>query len=318
SRNLLHPPAGQFLPVPERPGGHGVARLRHLDRFLAPPDERNRRRHGARGGVRRAGVRADVIRAGARPHPCRRRPPAPASRRAGRMRNTPLVGSATLLLMLSTGALAATNPFPVDAPSGTSEGIVYTFTLDSVIHPIAARLVKEAIDSAKDRQARLIIIKLDTPGGLVTSMEEIVKTITSSRVPVVVFVNGSKAASAGFFITIAADVAVMAPGTRIGAAHPVPAVGEIPKDSPMMAKVENDAAAYARTLATNRGRNAAEAEKAVRASRSFTEREALKLGLIDEIAADEAEILRTLDGKTIRRFTGSRETLHLKPTRVVS
>jgi membrane-bound serine protease (ClpP class) len=95
-------------------------------------------------------------------------------------------------------------------------------------------------------------------------------------------------------------------------------MGEIPKDSPMMAKVENDAAAYARTLATNRGRNAAEAENAVRASSSFTEQEALKLGLIDQIAVDEAEILRSLDGKTIKRFTGSRETLHLKAARVVS
>ena len=234
------------------------------------------------------------------------------------MRNTPLVGSATLLLMLSTGALAATNPFPVDAPSGTSEGIVYTFTLDSVIHPIAARLVKEAIDSAKDRQARLIIIKLDTPGGLVTSMEEIVKTITSSRVPVVVFVNGSKAASAGFFITIAADVAVMAPGTRIGAAHPVPAVGEIPKDSPMMAKIENDLAAYARSLASNRGRNEKEAEEAVRKSAAFTEREALRLRLIDYICRDETEILSILNGKTIHRFDGSTQVLHLDKARIES
>ena len=118
-------------------------------------------------------------------------------------------------------------------------------------------------------------------------MEEAVQAITSSRIPVVVFVNGSKAASAGFFITIAADVAVMAPGTRFGAAHPVLAVGDVPKDSPMMAKIENDLAAYARSLATNRRRNEKEAELAVRKSSAFTEREALKLHLIDYVCRDE-------------------------------
>jgi len=226
-------------------------------------------------------------------------------------------GLAPLLLLLATaaaGGRAASTPPQAAAPA--PEGIVCTITLDSVIHPIAARLVKEAIETANERNARLIIIKLDTPGGLVTSMEEIVKTITSSRVPVVVFVNGSKAASAGFFITIAADVAVMAPGTRFGAAHPVLAVGEIPKDSPMMAKIENDLAAYARSLASNRGRNEKEAELAVRKSSAFTEREALKLRLIDYICRDESEILAVLDGKTIRRFDGSVQTLRLRNARI--
>src|SRR5437867_378157 len=225
------------------------------------------------------------------------------------MMKAPGLGALLLLATVAAGGRAASTPPSATAPA--PEGIVYTITLDSVIHPIAARLVKEAIETANDRNARLIIIKMDTPGGLVTSMEEIVKTITSSRVPVVVFVNGSKAASAGFFITIAADVAVMAPGTRIGAAHPVPAVGEIPKDSPMMAKIENDLAAYARSLASNRGRNEKEAEEAVRKSAAFTEREALRLRLIDYICRDETEILSVLDGKTIRRFDGTSTTLHL-------
>ncbi|HEU4403380.1 MAG TPA: nodulation protein NfeD [Candidatus Polarisedimenticolia bacterium] len=202
-----------------------------------------------------------------------------------------------------------------EAPPGEA---VYTITLDDIIHPISARFLKEAIDKANDARAALLIIDLDTPGGLSTSMEEMIHSITSSHVPVVVFVNGSKAASAGFFLTISADVAVMAPGTRMGAAHPVAVMGEIPKDSPMMAKIENDAAAYARTLATNRGRNARAAEDAVRKSSSFTEQEALKLGLIDFIAHDETEILKLLDGRTIRRFDGRHETLHLARVRLVS
>ena len=215
--------------------------------------------------------------------------------------------------------LAAAAPAETPASSGEPHvALVYTVTIDDAIHPISARFLRESIDRADRDGAALLILRLDTPGGLMTSMEEMITAITHARTPVVVFVHGSKAASAGFFLTIAADVAVMAPGTRIGAAHPVELMGEIPKDSPMMAKVENDAAAYARTLATNRGRNAAEAENAVRASSSFTEKEALKLGLIDQISVDEADILRTLDGRTIKRFTGTSETLHLKSTRVVS
>jgi membrane-bound serine protease (ClpP class) len=216
-----------------------------------------------------------------------------------------------LLILASVTAAGAATPASTPAMAPAGGGIVYTVTLDSVIHPVAARFLEGAIDKANERQALLIIIRLDTPGGLVTSMEQMVKAITASRVPVVVFVNGSKAASAGFFITIAADVAVMAPGTRIGAAHPVLAVGEIPKDSPMMAKIENDLAAYARSLATNRHRNEKQAEEAVRKSSAFTEREALRLHLIDYVCRDETEILSVLDGKTIRRFDGSPQTLRL-------
>lgn len=196
--------------------------------------------------------------------------------------------------------------------------LIYTVTLDDAIHPITARFLTGAIDEANDNDARLLIIRLDTPGGLMSSMEEMIEAITGSRVPVVVFVDGSKAASAGFFITIASDVAVMAPGTRFGAAHPVAVMGDIPEDSPMMSKVENDAAAYARTLAENRGRNPEAAEKAVRESTSYTEKEALELGLIDYIANDEGEILSLLDGTEIDRFDGSTETLNLSPARMLS
>ena len=198
------------------------------------------------------------------------------------------------------------------------EAVVYTVTLDDVVHGVTARYVINAIESANEADAALFILKLNTPGGSMDAMEDMIHAITSSKAPVVVFVNGSKAASAGFFLTIAADVAVMAPGTRIGAAHPVimPTVQET--DSPMDHKIENDAAAYVRSLATNRGRDAEAAEEAVRESRSFTEREALSLGLIDYICNSEGEILEVLDGKEIQRFDGETETLSLARVRIES
>ena len=225
------------------------------------------------------------------------------------MRAVPRIVLALLAVLVS--------PARAEAPPA-GEALVYSITLDGVIHPISAGYLKETLARANDEHAALAILKLNTPGGLGSSMEEIIGAITSSRTPVVVFVNGSKAASAGFFITIAADVAVMAPGTRIGAAHPVLLSGDLPKDSPMMAKIENDISAYARTLAVNRGRNARAAEEAVRKSSAFTEQEALRAGLIDYICHDEAEILRVLDGRTIRRFDGTRQALHLGRVRIIS
>jgi membrane-bound serine protease (ClpP class) len=212
-------------------------------------------------------------------------------------------------------AAAAPAPRPA-APA--EEKPVYTVTLDDAIHPISARYFAQALARAEREGAALFVLKLDTPGGLMTSMEDMITRMTHAGVPVVVFVHGSKAASAGFFLTIAADVAVMAPGTRIGAAHPVTAVGEIPKDSPMMAKIENDAAAYVRSLAENRHRNAVQAEKAVRDSLAFTEQEALRFGLIDFVARDVSEIVSRLDGRPIRRFSGETTTLDLRRTRMVS
>ena len=203
--------------------------------------------------------------------------------------------------------------------ASSDEALVYTVSFDDVVHPVSAGYFKDALRKANDDRAGLLILLLNTPGGLMTSTEEMVTAITSSEVPVVVFVNGSKAASAGFFLTIAADVAVMAPGTRFGAAHPVAGMGtDIPKESPMNDKIENDAAAWVRSLANNRGRNAKAAEDAVRKSSAFTEQEALKLGLIDFICHNEADILKTLDGRTIKRFDGSRQTLALSRVRIVS
>jgi membrane-bound serine protease (ClpP class) len=204
-------------------------------------------------------------------------------------------------LLAGVLALLALSGAAVSAAGET----VLTLTIDDAIHPITSRYFKHAVDRAGEERAALLILKLNTPGGLVTSMEDMITAMNASKTPVVVFVNGSKAASAGFFLTIAADVAVMAPGTRMGAAHPVLMFGEVPKDSPMAAKIENDLAAYARSIATNRGRNARAAEEAVRKSSAFTEREALELGLIDHICHDEAEILKvppTADDPPLRRL----------------
>lgn len=234
------------------------------------------------------------------------------------------LASATLLLFGLALGLAGAAPDPARPAQAASEpavgagALVATLTLDDVIHPLSARYFKDAVERAEKDGAAILILKLDTPGGLMDSMEEMINRMTHARIPVVVFVHGTKAASAGFFLTIAADVAVMAPGTRFGAAHPVLPGVELPPDSPMAAKVENDAAAYARSLASNRKRNPVEAEKAVRESLAFTEQEALKLGLIDFIARDEAEILARLDGRPIRRFSGETITLDLGRTRTLT
>src|SRR3989442_6115188 len=123
-----------------------------------------------------------------------------------------------LMALVVSGGVAASDP----PASESSEGLIYSVTLNDALHPVTARYLKEAIQKANEAHARLVILKLDTPGGLVSSVEEMVKDITSSRVPIVVFVYGSKAASGGFFLTIAADVAVVAPGRTISASHPAP------------------------------------------------------------------------------------------------
>ncbi|HMC83564.1 MAG TPA: nodulation protein NfeD [Candidatus Polarisedimenticolia bacterium] len=220
------------------------------------------------------------------------------------------VGIAATVALILGGSAALTA-----SGAARSEPQILTLEVADAIQPVTAQYVVNSLREAKQLGCDLIILKLDTPGGLLSSTETIVKAITGSPVPVVVFVSGTHAASAGFFITIAADVAVMAPGTRFGAAHPVTLFGggEEAKGSArtMMEKAENDAAAWVRTLAENRKRNVALAEEAVRRSRAFTEKEALKGGLIDYVCVDEKAVLQALDGKTIRRFNGGRTTLHL-------
>jgi membrane-bound serine protease (ClpP class) len=184
--------------------------------------------------------------------------------------------------------------------------------IDGTIHPIAAEQVSRAIDAAQARHAAALLIEINTPGGLLDSTREIVAKIESSSVPVIIFVNpsGARAASAGFFILESADVAAMANGTNTGAAHPV-TIGGGKMDDVMKAKIENDTAAFLRSYVSRRGHNTEEAEKAVRQSISWTEKEALDLHLIDLTARDEADLLKQLDGRSIRRFDGSSFTLHL-------
>lgn len=171
---------------------------------------------------------------------------------------------------------------------------------EGVINPVAAEYLHDALDFAQSSGAEALILKLDTPGGLDTSMRLMIKDITGSPLPVIVFVSpsGGRAASAGVFITMAAHVAAMAPGTNIGAAHPV-AMGGGEMDNTMKEKVENDSVAYIKSLAEQRGRNVAWAEDAVRKSVSVTEQEALKLKIIDLVAEDIPSLLKHLQDRKI-------------------
>ncbi|MBM3284667.1 MAG: nodulation protein NfeD [Candidatus Aminicenantes bacterium] len=177
-----------------------------------------------------------------------------------------------------------------------------------------------AIDRADRENARLVLILLNTPGGLDSSMREIITRILASRTPVAVYVSpsGARAASAGFFIAIASDLFVMAPGTSTGAAHPVGiSITGQAMDKTMEEKVTHDAASYIKTLAEKRGRNTRLAEDAVRQSLSYTEKEAFEQGLIDLVARTEQEIIDHFDQKRIRRFDGEEITLQLRGEPVV-
>jgi len=208
-----------------------------------------------------------------------------------------------LLLIISTAVLLNAlfaGPLPVRADS-----FVLLATYDGVINPVAAEYLHDALASAQESNAQALIIRLNTPGGLDTSMRLIIKDITGATIPVVVYVSPSsgRAASAGVFITMAAHVATMAPGTNIGAAHPV-AMGGGEMDKTMKEKVENDSVAYIKSIAEQRGRNVAWAEDAVRKSLSVTEREALKLKVIDLVAEDIPALLKQLDDRKISLPSG--------------
>ena len=196
--------------------------------------------------------------------------------------------------------------------SRAGSGDVLKIVVDSTINPVVAERVDRAIQEAQRTQAPALLIEINTPGGLMTSMEEIIHKILDSPVPVIIYVtpSGGGAASAGFFILESADVAAMAPGTNTGAAHPVPLFGSS-SDSVMKEKVENYAASLLRSYVSKRGRNVEVAESAVRKSKSFTADEALAQHLVEYIAKDENNLLKTLDGKTIKRFDGSTTVLHL-------
>lgn len=191
-------------------------------------------------------------------------------------------------------------------------GPVMVVTIASSINPVTADFLSSAIERAEEEKATLLVVELDTPGGLDTSMRQMVQEIIKTEIPVVVYVSpsGARAASAGVLITLAADIAAMAPGTNIGAAHPV-GIGGGGMDNTMARKVENDAAAYARSLAEKKGRNGDWAEKAVRESASLTETDAKKKNVIDIIAPSLPALLTAVDGRGIEKG-GKKITLQTK------
>jgi membrane-bound serine protease (ClpP class) len=189
---------------------------------------------------------------------------------------------------------------------------VVVIHLDDTIQPISADYMARGLDAATAQHASAVLIEINTPGGLLDSTRQMVGKILASPVPVIVYVapSGSRAGSAGFFLLEAADVAAMAPGSNAGASHPV-AEG-VKLDDTMKQKLENDTAAFLRSYVSRRGRNVTAAEDAVRSSKSYSDREAQQLNLIDLIAPDDASLLNTLDGRTITRFDGSKVTLHTR------
>jgi membrane-bound serine protease (ClpP class) len=188
---------------------------------------------------------------------------------------------------------------------------VYSIEVDGDINPATGKFIIDSIDEATKQNAQCLVIQLDTPGGALESTRLIVKRMLTSSIPIIVYVSptGARAGSAGVFITMAANVAVMAPGTHIGAAHPVTLEGKV--DKTMMEKIVNDTVAFIKNIAKTRGRNVDWAEKAVRKSVSITEDEAVKLNVVDFVMRDFQTLLTDLDGKVIK-FDGVTRTLHTK------
>jgi membrane-bound serine protease (ClpP class) len=189
--------------------------------------------------------------------------------------------------------------------------------LDDTIQPVSAGYMDRGLDAAAAQHADAVLIEINTPGGLLESMRQMVSRVLASPAPVIVYVapSGSRAGSAGFFLLEAADVAAMSPGSNAGAAHPVVEGAKL--DDTMKQKLENDTAAFLRAYVARRGRNVQAAEDAVRSSKSYSDTEALQLKLIDLIAPDDSSLLNTVDGRTITRFDGSRVVLHTRDAKLI-
>jgi membrane-bound serine protease (ClpP class) len=225
-----------------------------------------------------------------------------------------------ILCALCVSALSFLLPCAVaeDHPPPTT---VLELKLDGEVEPILATYIDEGIADAQNRHAALVLITMDTPGGLTDSMKDIIQHILSSPVPVAVFVSpsGSRAASAGFYILLSADVAAMAPGTHTGAASPVIIVGgyAMAIDDTMRKKINNDAMAFLRSFTEKRNRNPALAETAITEAKAFTEKEALDAKMIDLVASSQDDLVRQLNGREITRFDGTKTKLALSnPSRI--
>jgi membrane-bound serine protease (ClpP class) len=222
-------------------------------------------------------------------------------------------------LMIFAVAAVALFAFTFALSTGASENtpsaIVEQLKITGEVEPILATYIDEGITDAQRRNASLILITMDTPGGLSDSMKDIIQHILTSPVPVAVYVSpaGARGASAGFYILLSADIAAMAPGTRIGAASPLISIGGYPMaiDDTLRRKITNDASAFLRSFAEKRGRNPALAETAVTDAKAFTEKEALDGKLIDLVASSDADLLHQLDGRPITRFDGTTSKLAL-------
>jgi len=205
----------------------------------------------------------------------------------------------------------------VGADQHATEPLVLELNLDGVVDPILATYIDEGLEDAARRQASLVVITMDTPGGLSDSMKDMIQHILASRVPVAVYVSptGARGASAGFYILLSADIAAMAPATHTGSATPVIAIGGLLPmqiDEALRKKINNDAMAFLRSFTERRGRNPALAEKAITEGTAFTEKEALEAKMIDLIANSPDDLLKQLEGRTISRFDGTKTMLSLK------
>lgn len=224
---------------------------------------------------------------------------------------------ALAILQCMLGAVAVLLLLPsVVADEHSASPVVLALNLNGEVEPILASYIDEGLAAAAQRHAALVLITMDTPGGLSSSMEDMIQHILSSPVPVAVFVEptGARGASAGFYILLSADVAAMAPGTHAGAASPVLAIGGyVPQiDEVLRRKINQDAMAFLRSFTERRERNPALAEKAITESKAFTEKEMLNGKMIDLIANSQDDLIRQLDGRSITRFDGTKSTLALK------
>jgi membrane-bound serine protease (ClpP class) len=241
--------------------------------------------------------------------------PVPASLRLAKRFSRPaLLTAAIACAFLFTPRTAADE-------HAASTSTILDLTLDSEVNPITATYIDEGLTDAANRHAALVVITMDTPGGLSDSMKDMIQHILSCPVPVAVYVapTSSRGASAGFFILLSADIAAMAPGTHTGAASPLIGVGAYPVaiDETLRRKITNDATAFLRSFADKRSRNPKLAESAVTDARAFTEKEALDGKMIDLIASSELELLGQLNGREITRFDGTKVKLELtNPVRV--